>query len=46
MSATSAPSRPMIKPERASFPSGIRAEWVKFRTVRGWLIAVSYTHLS
>jgi len=40
MSATSAPSRPMIKPERASFPSGIRAEWVKFRTVRGWLIGL------
>jgi ABC-type transport system involved in multi-copper enzyme maturation permease subunit len=40
MSATSAPSRPTIKPERGRFRSSIWAEWVKFRTVRGWLIGL------
>ena len=40
MSATRAPSRATTKPEGSSFPSAIWAEWVKFRTVRGWLIAL------
>jgi ABC-type transport system involved in multi-copper enzyme maturation permease subunit len=32
--------RPPVSPERAGFGSVVRAEWVKFRTVRGWLIGL------
>lgn len=40
MSATSAPPRPIAGAERGDFWSAVRAEWIKFRTVRGWLIAL------
>jgi ABC-type transport system involved in multi-copper enzyme maturation permease subunit len=40
MSATGAPPRPTIKPERGNFRSVIWAEWVKFRSVRGWVIGL------
>jgi ABC-type transport system involved in multi-copper enzyme maturation permease subunit len=29
-----------LRPDRVSFAQSLRAEWVKFRTVRGWVIAV------
>jgi len=35
-----APRRPGLRPDRASFAQALRAEWVKFRTVRGWVIAM------
>jgi ABC-type transport system involved in multi-copper enzyme maturation permease subunit len=35
-----APRRPELRPERVSFARSVRAEWVKFRTVRGWVIAM------
>jgi hypothetical protein len=38
--ATSAPPRPIISPERGSFRSALWAEWLKFRTVRGWVIGL------
>ncbi len=34
------PSRPAARPGRAGFAHLLRAEWTKFRTVRGWVIAV------
>jgi len=40
MTATSAPPQTTSKPERAKFRSAMRSEWTKFRTVRGWLIAL------
>ncbi len=40
MTATTAPPRPTSKPEPSSFRWVIWAEWVKFRTVRGWLIGL------
>jgi hypothetical protein len=40
VTATTAPSRPASKPARASFRSVLWAEWIKFRTVRGWLIGL------
>ena len=40
MSATSAPPRPTDKPASNSFRSVLWAEWTKFRTVRGWIIAL------
>ncbi len=42
MTATSAPPRPTgsFSPERGGFGSVLRAEWTKFRTVRGWLIGL------
>jgi hypothetical protein len=39
MSATSAPPRLTVGAERGGFWAAVRAEWIKFRTVRGWLIA-------
>jgi ABC-type transport system involved in multi-copper enzyme maturation permease subunit len=39
-SAVMAPRRPDPRPGRASFAWSVRAEWVKFRTVRGWVIAM------
>jgi ABC-type transport system involved in multi-copper enzyme maturation permease subunit len=35
--------RPPLTPERDSFWYLVHAEWTKFRTVRGWLIAVLVT---
>jgi ABC-type transport system involved in multi-copper enzyme maturation permease subunit len=35
-----APYRPAVDPGRAGFAQLVRAEWVKFRTVRGWVIAM------
>jgi ABC-type transport system involved in multi-copper enzyme maturation permease subunit len=35
-----APSRPTAPPVRAGFAHLLHAEWTKFRTVRGWVIAV------
>jgi ABC-type transport system involved in multi-copper enzyme maturation permease subunit len=32
--------RPDTRPGRVSFARSLRAEWVKFRTVRGWVIAM------
>lgn len=45
MSVTSSPARPPANPTRQPAPgaaraSALRAEWVKFRTVRGWLIGL------
>ena len=34
------PYRPAVHPGRAEFAQLLRAEWVKFRTVRGWVIAM------
>ncbi|MGH3301333.1 MAG: ABC transporter permease subunit [Streptosporangiaceae bacterium] len=39
-SALMAPGRPDLRGNRVSFWQSLRAEWVKFRTVRGWLIAM------
>ena len=38
-----APHRSRLTPERESFWRLVRAEWTKFRTVRGWVIAVLVT---
>ncbi|MGB6456506.1 MAG: ABC transporter permease subunit [Streptosporangiaceae bacterium] len=35
-----APLRPDLRSDRVSFAWSLRAEWVKFRTVRGWVIAM------
>jgi ABC-type transport system involved in multi-copper enzyme maturation permease subunit len=35
-----APHRPDLRSDRVSFACSLRAEWVKFRTVRGWAIAM------
>jgi ABC-type transport system involved in multi-copper enzyme maturation permease subunit len=40
VTATTAPNRPASKPGRANFRSVLWAEWIKFRTVRGWLIGL------
>ena len=40
---TVAPHRARLTPERESFWRLVRAEWTKFRTVRGWVIAVLLT---
>lgn len=37
---TVTPSRPTPRAGRAGFAHLLRAEWTKFRTVRGWVIAV------
>ena len=37
---TVAPHRSPLTPERESFWRLVHAEWTKFRTVRGWVIAV------
>jgi ABC-type transport system involved in multi-copper enzyme maturation permease subunit len=37
------PHRLPVTPERESFWHLVRAEWTKFRTVRGWVIAVLFT---
>jgi ABC-type transport system involved in multi-copper enzyme maturation permease subunit len=34
------PSRPAARPGRSGFEQLLRAEWTKFRTVRGWVVAV------
>jgi ABC-type transport system involved in multi-copper enzyme maturation permease subunit len=40
---TAAPHRCPVTPERDSFWHLVHAEWTKFRTVRGWVIAVLVT---
>jgi len=40
MSATQTPPRAVDPVERNSFASTLRAEWTKFRTVRGWVIGM------
>jgi ABC-type transport system involved in multi-copper enzyme maturation permease subunit len=40
---TAAPHRSPVAPERESFWHLVHAEWTKFRTVRGWVIAVLVT---
>ena len=40
MTATATPYRSTAPAGRAGFAHLIRAEWTKFRTVRGWLVAV------
>jgi len=40
---TVAPLRSSLTPERESFWHLVHAEWTKFRTVRGWVIAVLIT---
>jgi ABC-type transport system involved in multi-copper enzyme maturation permease subunit len=40
---TAAPHRSPLTPERDSFWYLVHAEWTKFRTVRGWVIAVLVT---
>ena len=37
------PHRSPLTPERESFWHLVHAEWTKFRTVRGWVIAVLVT---
>ena len=38
---TITPYRPGQRPGRDDFPHLLRAEWTKFRTVRGWVIALA-----
>jgi ABC-type transport system involved in multi-copper enzyme maturation permease subunit len=40
---TVTPHRSPVTPERESFWNLVHAEWTKFRTVRGWVIAVLVT---
>jgi ABC-type transport system involved in multi-copper enzyme maturation permease subunit len=40
MTATQAPPQRSAATERDSFASTLRAEWTKFRTVRGWVIGM------
>ena len=41
MSATTiAPYRSQAQAARAGFPQLLRAEWTKFRTVRGWVVGL------
>ena len=40
---TVTPHRSRLTPERESFWHLVHAEWTKFRTVRGWVIAVLVT---
>lgn len=42
MTAARTPIRPAgrFSPERGTFASVLRAEWTKFRTVRGWLVGL------
>jgi ABC-type transport system involved in multi-copper enzyme maturation permease subunit len=40
---TVAPQRSRLTPERESFWHLVHAEWTKFRTVRGWVIAAGVT---
>ena len=40
---TMTPHRTPLTPERDSFWRLVHAEWTKFRTVRGWVIAAGIT---
>jgi ABC-type transport system involved in multi-copper enzyme maturation permease subunit len=42
MTATMLPERPHTEAERDSFGRLLHAEWTKFRTVRGWVIAMVF----
>jgi len=46
VTATSASLRPPVSPKRAGFQSVLRAEWVKFRTVRGWIAGLGVAVLA
>jgi ABC-type transport system involved in multi-copper enzyme maturation permease subunit len=37
---TATPYRSQIRPPRTGFGQSLRAEWTKFRTVRGWVIGI------
>jgi hypothetical protein len=39
--ATITPNRSQLSTGRAGFPQLLRAEWTKFRTVRGWVIGMA-----
>ena len=41
MTATAAPYRSSLAAGRDGFAQLLRAEWTKFRTVRGWVITAS-----
>ncbi len=43
MTCAGAPYRSPLTPERGSFRHLVHAEWTKFRTVRGWVVAVFVT---
>ena len=43
--ATQAPPQPAAATDRDSFAGTLRAEWTKFRTVRGWVIGMIVTAL-
>jgi ABC-type transport system involved in multi-copper enzyme maturation permease subunit len=45
MTATQAPPRGAAAAERDSFAEMLRAEWTKFRTVRGWVIGITVAAL-
>ena len=45
MTATQAPPRAAAAAERDSFAEMLRAEWTKFRTVRGWVIGITVAAL-
>jgi ABC-type transport system involved in multi-copper enzyme maturation permease subunit len=45
MSATQAPPRAAAPPGRETFAGTLRAEWTKFRTVRGWVIGMTVAAL-
>lgn len=45
MSATITPYRPQTPPGRAGFGQLLRAEWTKFRTVRGWVVGLAVAGL-
>ena len=40
MTGTITPDRPVARAGRDGFPQLVRAEWTKFRTVRGWVVAM------
>jgi hypothetical protein len=46
VTATSAGLRPPVSPKRAGFRSVLWAEWVKFRTVRGWIAGLAIAVLA
>ena len=45
MTATQAPTQHSAVAERDSFACTLRAEWTKFRTVRGWVIGLTVAAL-
>ncbi|MEP7055245.1 MAG: ABC transporter permease subunit [Actinomycetota bacterium] len=45
MTATDTAYRSGVTPRRDGFPAMVRAEWTKFRTVRGWVIGMAVAGL-